>query len=107
VGWNHEVPRSNEKETPETPTPSVNGQVLSVPALQASMSILSLAPAASTVGCLASIAMAGSFCLFCENGDVGLPTVTRVSGLSAMACPAGNRTTAATATMDSAPRLAG
>jgi hypothetical protein len=66
------------------------------------MSILSLAPAASTVGCLASIATAGSFCLFCENGDVGLPTVTRVSGLSANAGPAGNTTTAATAAMDSA-----
>ena len=41
---------------PETPTPGVNGQSLSGPALQASMSMLSLAPAARTFGWLASIA---------------------------------------------------
>src|SRR3954447_22803922 len=72
---------------PDTPTPSVNGQVLSVPALQASMSMLSLAPAASTVDdvprCLAdapwSMAIAGSFCLFCENGVGGDPLATRTS----------------------------
>jgi hypothetical protein len=29
--------------------------------------------------------MAGSFCLFCENGEDGLPTVTKVSGLNAKA----------------------
>jgi hypothetical protein len=29
--------------------------------------------------------MAGSFCLFCENGVVGLPTLTSVSGLNAKA----------------------
>src|SRR5260370_39825840 len=42
------------------------------------MSMLSLAPATTTDGWLASIATAGSFCLFCENGDTGLPTVTSV-----------------------------
>src|SRR5438094_10271801 len=57
----------------------VKGQELSVPALQASMSISSLAPATRTLEACASTAMAGSFCLFCENGVVGLPTVTRVS----------------------------
>jgi hypothetical protein len=92
------VPLSNEKDTPDTPTPSVNGQSLSGPALQASMSMLSLAPAASTVGWLASIATAGSFCLLAENGAAGLPTVTSVSGLNASAVPAGAATNAATAT---------
>jgi hypothetical protein len=53
--------------------------VLSVPALQASMSTSSLAPAASTVGFDAFTATAGSFCLFCENGPGGLPTVTSAS----------------------------
>src|SRR5438445_187246 len=70
---------------PETPTPGVNGHELSVPALHASMSTSSLDPAASTVGWLASTARAGSFCLFCENGPVGLPTVTSVSGDPALA----------------------
>ena len=32
------------------------------------MSMLSLAPVTRTLGSLASIAIAGSFCLFCENG---------------------------------------
>ena len=64
---------------PDTPTPSVNGQVVGSPAAHASMSMLSLAPDASTVGWFASIATAGSFCLFCENGDDGLPTVTSTS----------------------------
>ena len=49
----------------------MNGQSLSGPALQASMSMLSLAPAASTAGWAGSTATAGSFCLFCENGLVG------------------------------------
>src|SRR5215211_3612655 len=61
---------------PEPPTPGVNGQVVGSPALQASMSMLSLEPAASTSSWLASIASAGSFCLFCENGLDGLPTET-------------------------------
>src|SRR5689334_1067373 len=42
------------------------------------MSMLSLDPATTTDGWFASIATAGSFCLFCENGDIGLPTVTSV-----------------------------
>src|SRR5215213_1943756 len=64
---------------PETPTPGVNGQVVSSPALQASRSMLSLAPAAKTLGWFWSTATAGSFCLFWEKGLVGLPTDTRVS----------------------------
>src|SRR5215212_11479151 len=64
---------------PETPTPGVNGQVVSSPALHASMSISSLAPAAKMLGWAWSTATAGSFCLFWENGLVGLPTDTRVS----------------------------
>jgi hypothetical protein len=78
VGCVHEWPPSNEKYTPETPTPSVNGHVVGSPALHASMSMLSLEPATTTDGSWASIATAGSFCLFCENGAVGLPTVTSV-----------------------------
>src|SRR3954470_19073447 len=62
------------------------------------MSMLSFAPAASTAGWLASIATAGSFCLFAENGDAGLPALTSVSGLNATALPAGPATTAAAAT---------
>src|SRR5919108_6218724 len=61
---------------PDPPTPGVNGQVVGSPALQASMSMLSFGPAASTSSLLASIAIAGSFCLFCENGVDGLPTET-------------------------------
>src|SRR3954468_11698990 len=68
---------------PDTPTSGVKGQVWSSPALQASMSMLSFAPAATTFGWLASIATAGSFCLFCENGLGGLPTETRVSWANA------------------------
>jgi hypothetical protein len=77
------VPLSNEKYTPETPTPGVNGHVLSVPALHASMLTSSFDPAARIFGWFASTASAGSFCLFCENGVDGLPTVTCVSGLTA------------------------
>src|SRR5215472_17201266 len=94
VGCVHEAPPSKEKYTPETPTPGVNGHVVGSPALHASMSISSLAPATTSDGLCASIATAGSFCLFCENGDDGLPTVTSVpmvgwlaAGL-AMAVPA-------------------
>src|SRR5436190_22206530 len=65
--------------------PGVNGQVVSLPALHASRSMLSFAPAARMFGWFASIATAGSFCLFCENGLVGLPMLTRVSGLNAAA----------------------
>src|SRR5512133_1416120 len=64
---------------PEVPTPGVNGQVVSSPALQASMSMLSLAPAAKMLGWAWSTATAGSFCLFWEKGLAGLPIDTRVS----------------------------
>ena len=52
---------------------------MSFPALHASMSISSLLPETRTLGWLASIAMAGSFCLFCENGAGGLPLLTKTS----------------------------
>ena len=58
-----------------------------MPALHASMSMLSFAPAARTAGCAASIATAGSFCLFCENGAAGLPLLTRVLTPAASATP--------------------
>ena len=64
---------------PEPPTSVVKGQVLSVPALQASMSMLSFAPAATNHGWAGSIATAGSFCLFCEKMLSLLPTVTSLS----------------------------
>src|SRR4051812_50025668 len=64
---------------PDAPTSGVNGHVSSSAALQASMSMLSLAPAATTFGWFASIATVGSFCLFCENGLGGLPEETSVS----------------------------
>src|SRR5512132_1229171 len=64
---------------PEVPTQGRNGQVVSSPALHASRSISSLAPAAKTLGWAWSTATAGSFCLFWAKGLVGLPTVTRVS----------------------------
>ena len=54
----------------------VNGQVDGSPAAQDSMSISSFAPATTTEGSCASMATAGSFCLFWENGVDGLPTVT-------------------------------
>src|SRR3954452_22306876 len=52
-------------------------------------------------GCAASTAIAGSFCLFCENGDGGLPAVTFVSGLNASAAPTSTviASTSAPATM--------
>src|SRR6266699_3934921 len=64
---------------PETPIPGVNGQVVSAPALHASSSISSFEPAARMFGVFAFTASAGSFCLFCENGVGGLPTLTSVS----------------------------
>src|SRR5215216_1398252 len=78
---------------PDTPTPSVNGQSLSGPALHASMSMLSLDPAASTVGLRWSTTTAGSFCLFCENGVAGLPLLTRTD--CALAGPATTTNSAA------------
>src|SRR3954468_14123443 len=93
---------------PETPTPGVNGHVLSAAALHASMSMLSLAPAATTFGCIGSMATAGSFCLFCENGPVGLPAVTRLSPpVCAVVVPvvaARTRTSTANAVTDRASR---
>ena len=78
------APPSNEKYMPEAPTPLVKGQVVGSPAAQASISMLSLAPAANTVGLLGSTAIQGSFCLFCEKGVAGLPLATSVSpGLAA------------------------
>jgi hypothetical protein len=61
---------------PVPPTSGVNGQVVSSPALHSSMSMLSLTPAASTSGRLASTATAGSFCLLREKKLSLLPTVT-------------------------------
>jgi hypothetical protein len=43
------------------------------------MSISSLTPAAAMLGSFGFTATAGSFCLFCANGDGGLRTVTNVS----------------------------
>src|SRR5882757_7011643 len=57
------------------------------------MSMLSFEPATTTDGLCASMATAGSFCLFCENGDAGLATVTSVP----VAGPACGWTAAATA----------
>src|SRR5437588_11745014 len=47
--------------------------------------MLVFAPGTRTFGVLASTASAGSFCLFCENGEGGLTAETRVSGLYAEA----------------------
>ncbi len=83
----------------------MNGQSLSGPALQASMSMLSLAPAARTVEWLGSTATAGSFCLFCENGLGGLPAFTRTSW--AAAGTASTATSPAVANVASAERTDG
>ena len=69
---------------PDVPTSGVNGHVVSFPALHGSRSMLSLAPAARIVGSFASIATAGSFCLFCGNGVLG-PAVTSDSPACAAA----------------------
>src|SRR5258705_3046078 len=87
VGWVQVFRPSKEKYTPETPTPGVNGQVLSVPALHASMSISSLDPATRMLGLLASAVIVGSFCLFCENGVGGLPFVTNTSAVGGRTAP--------------------
>src|SRR5438067_6951047 len=65
------------------------------------MSMLSFEPATRTFGWFASTASAGSFCLFCENGVTGLPTVTSASGLTA---PATAVTTSMTAPIESTAR---
>ena len=66
---------------PESPTPGVNGQgdssVAKMVVPHGALSISSFEPAARIAGREASIATAGSFCLFRGNGLVGLPTVTR------------------------------
>jgi hypothetical protein len=97
VGCVHVLPPSNEKWIPDPPTPAVNGQVVGSPALQASMSMLSLDPAASTSSWFASIATAGSFCLFCENGLGGLPTETSRSPGTPTALGTASASAAATA----------
>ena len=45
------------------------------------MSMLSFAPATRMFGWFASTASAGSFCLFCENGVVGLPVADERVGV--------------------------
>src|SRR3954463_14808574 len=85
--------------------PAVNGHVVSSPALHASSSISSLAPATMTFGAWASMARAGSFCLFCENGPEGLPLLTRVSPPAANAvADASAITTPTTRTEKTGPR---
>ncbi len=75
--------------------PRVNGHLAGSPALQASSSTSSFEPATTTLGELASIAMAGSFCLFWENGLVELPFVTRTSPPEAEAGAASSKASAA------------
>jgi hypothetical protein len=75
VGWIHDLPESNEKYMPETPTPGVNGQGLEGNWLLHACSSISSFEPATTMLLLASTAMAGSFCLFPENGSVGLALV--------------------------------
>src|SRR3954471_4090315 len=70
---------------PETLIPVVKGHVVSPRLLHASRSISSLEPAAAMLGRNGLTAPAGWFCLFCENGDGGLPIVTRVSSVVAVA----------------------
>ena len=77
VGWVHDLPESKEKYTPETPTPGVKGHGLAGNwLLHACSSISSFEPATMMLLWLASTATVGSFCLFCENGNVGLALVT-------------------------------
>jgi len=80
--------------------PGVNWHVLSSRLLHASISISSLTPAAAMVGSAGFTVTAGSFCLFCENGVDGLPTVTSVSAPFGVA--AATPTTRATALTTSA-----
>src|SRR3954447_22284362 len=61
------------------------------------MSTSSLTPAAAIVGSIGLTATAGSFCLFCENGEGGLPAVTFASlpgGVAAASATGMSRTTA-------------
>src|SRR6185312_4043838 len=61
--------------------------------------MLSLAPATRMSGEWASAVIVGSFCLFCENGVVGLPVETKVSSVNAMADAAAVINTAAIVTI--------
>src|SRR5258708_8542637 len=74
VGCAHEWPPSNEKYTPETPTPCVNGHVVGSPALQASMSMLSLGPAPSTDGSFPSLPTLASFSFPLPHAHLAPPT---------------------------------
>src|SRR5437867_11854665 len=91
VGCVQFAPPLNEKYTPESPTPCVNGQEVSLPALQASRSISSFTPEATMLGLMGLIARPGSFCLLRGKGEVGLPTVTSASILAAITETADNR----------------
>ena len=62
------------------------------------MSTSSLTPAAAIVGSIGLTATAGSFCLFCENGDGGLFTVTSVSLPGGVAAARATGMSSATAT---------
>ena len=62
------------------------------------MSMLSLLPDTNTAGRFASTAIVGSFCLFWENGAVGLPRLTRTSGVSCPSAAVAASRTQATAT---------
>ena len=88
------VPASMEYWMPVTPTPGVKGQVLSLPALQFSRSMLSLAPATRRFSCRGLMATAGSFCLLPLKKSSTEPTVTSVS----VAAAAGNVEKASVAT---------
>ena len=88
---------------PDTPTPSVNGQSLSAPGVAGlHVDVVVGARRPATFGCVGSMATAGSFCLFCENGLAGLPMLTRVS--CAAAGPASATTSRAAANVQSAGR---
>src|SRR5919201_2982577 len=67
---------------PEMPMSGVRSQLLP---LQGALSTRSLAPAASTVGCLASIARAGSFTALGRYGLGGPATDTLASEVWALA----------------------
>ena len=84
---------------PDKPTPGVKGQVRSSPALHASRSMLSLAPAARIAGLTGFTARPGSFCLFWENSESLLPTVTSVDppGVIGAAWASAGRSSAANA----------
>src|SRR6266571_4934312 len=66
------------------------------------MSISSLAPDTTTDGWAGSITTGVSFCLFCENGPMGLPFVTNTSPPDAEAENAGTNA----ATSANSPRIA-